>query len=585
MENDKRSQAVKMMAERMRTSPVPWPRTARPDSVRTITSGPPGMAVPLAYYALEREDQMETTRFQCRAYMAETADLLLNTVNCVFSAWLVPALANDRFGGSLDAFNRAYMGQPEMDGSQIPFIATQAYSTGTVRPFYQALGLHAPANNTQCNNDVMEAYRQIFKYRCQQRSEALWEAVAPEYDNAGGGLVPAFFDNPQMAMIKPSFDVGATEGIVPLSVVGTSLAVSGIGLSTVGTQQNNDYRQTDQTSFNPGGQIDHSGTNNVGIKLKNIAGTFFPDVTAELQQDGITVSLANIEMAKQTQAWARVRSQYSALSDDDMIDLLMSGVNLPTLAMAKPQLIDRKSVPFGMVQRFSSEAASLDVSATRGVAGADLTLRTPVLNTGGIVMILAEVVPEQFWERSADYHLLRTNTTRRPDRLLDEIDPQAIEVVENYHADVKHTDPTGIFGYAPLNHGFVRKRFNIGGKFHRTDPLAPFDENRNRIWASEPVDPTLSKEFYLATDLPEDIFLQQTVDNFEFSGAGDAVISGLTFIGPMLREATGDYQSIIDRVDDDRIEIPSVLEDQTETPAAPATEPVAEPAQQEEAKA
>uniref|UniRef100_UPI0013B3E98E hypothetical protein n=1 Tax=Escherichia coli TaxID=562 RepID=UPI0013B3E98E len=36
-----------------------------------------------------------------------------------------------------------------------------------------------------------------------------------------------------------------------------------------------------------------------------------PDVFAEMQQNGITVSLSNIEMARKTQAFAKLRQQYN----------------------------------------------------------------------------------------------------------------------------------------------------------------------------------------------------------------------------------------------------------------------------------
>jgi len=565
--NTEYGSAVKAMTERLRTAPVPWPRTARPDMFRTVTSGDAGKAVPLAFIPLDRGDAIETTRVQCRAYMEETANLLINTVNATFSAWLVPKLAFDRFDGSRDALDRAFMKKPEKDGSTIPWIATHA---ATGKPIYQAAGLHA---DSVVNTDYAEAYDKIFEYRCKQRSEALWTTVSNTVGN--GQLHAAFFDNPQMAIVKPSFDVGATEGIVPLNVVGSQMPVQGIQMAGPTVSGNPAWLSKDATEVRI-----NQGASEITFAMSGIY--------AELEEQGITVSLANIEMAKKTQAWSRVRNQYSGIDDDDLIDLLMSGLRIPEMANAMPMLIDRKKVPFGMTQRYSTESANLDVSATRGSTGTELTVRTPLVETGGVVVIMVEVIPEQFWERSKDYHLSSDNDTRLPDRLVDELDPQAISVVTNEHADVAHSDPDGIFGYAPLNHERVRRRFNIGGKFFRPDPNAAWDENRNRLWTSEPVDPTLSKEFYLATDLNEDIFLQQTVDNFEFSAAGDCLISGLTFIGPQLREATGDYQHILDRIDTGRIEQDpavasdlSVIEEEAEKVETPETET---PAKESEAE-
>jgi len=533
MQNLKGTTAM-AMTERLNTQPVRFPRIARPDVVRTVTSGKAGFAQPLAFIPLEREDALETTMCQVRAYMDETSGLLMNTVYAVFTAYFVPRLAFDRFDGSMDALNRADKKKAERDGVTLDFIKSMPFGTaGSIDPLFVAAGLHATADDATVSADYYEAYQKVFEFRCRQRSEALWESVKDDYTT---GLVPAFFDNPQMAMVKASFDTAQMEGEVPLT-----LAEAKIPLVSIGSRGlDGDPQQFAPSSPNLPPEID--STRNWG-----------QDIYAELEENGITVTLANIEMAKQTQAWARVRNQYSGIDDDDLVDLLMSGVSVPTISQAKPMLIDRVKVPFGMTQRFSTEANNLDVSATRGVAGATLKLRTPQANSGGIVVVQVECVPEQFWERSSDYLFLRDNDTRRPDRLLDSLDPQAVEIVENSHFDTRHTDPNGVGGYAPLNHGHVRRRFNLGGKFYKSDPTAPWSEDRNRVWASEPVDPQLSKEFWLTTDLTQDIFLQTTGDNYEFSLAADCRISGNTFIGPQLREATDDYDTIMERIDTARI--------------------------------
>lgn len=553
------------LGERLRTTPVSYPPMARPDMFSTVTSGKAGMAMPLGFIPLLREDWMETSNVRCMAYMDETAELLINSVNCVFSAYAVPRLAFDRFEGSMDALNRADMKKQEKDGSTIPFYDAMPYGTaGNPNPFFVAAGLHAGSDTATVNADYWEAYKKVFEYRCRQRSEALWAAVQDDYTSPQ--LLPAFFDNPQMGVVKPSFDSGQLEGIVPLTVVAGEMPVRSVGSVRSATAAPNDYVGPGSDSQTPPPAPD--GVFNWANK-----------VWAELAEDGITVSLANIEMAKETQAFARVRNMYSGIDDDALVDLLMSGVEVPHQYLSKPILLDRRSVPFGMTQRYSSDADALEVSATRGVAGATLRLRVPRMNTGAVVVVICEVVPEQFWERSKDYHFLAADTDRRPDRLLDQLDPQAVEIVENAHADVRHSDPEGIFGYAPLNHAYVRRRFNVGGKFFKPDPAAPWSQDRNRIWASEPVDPTLSKEFFLATDLPDEIFMSSNEDNFEFSAAGQCRIVGNTFIGPLLREATDDYQSIIDRIDTGRIDgtpvaqlAEQVIEDVDQPEAATAAE-------------
>lgn len=535
--------------QRLQTMPQQWPRTLRPDMMHTVTSGNAGYAIPLGCMELLREDALETTPVRARVYMQETAELLLNTVHTVFSAYMVPKLAFDRFkdgngNPSMDSLNRAYLGQEEADGSTIPYVENIPYSSdGTdagVFEFYKAAGMHAPSADALVNADYAEAYWQVFEFRCKQRSEALWESVKNAY--AAGSLLPAFFDNPQMSMVKASFDDAMLDGEVPLNVVNSRMDVrtDAANAGHVSVLNANDergrLRASDNVYFNTPGSDDA------------VAALY-----TEMSANGITVSVANIELGRELAAWARVRQQYEGLEDDAIIDLLMAGMSIPSQFNAQPMLLARHRVPFGMTQRYSTEAANLDVSATKGVCGADFNIRCPRVSGGGVIIVQAEVMPEQFWERSKDYHFLRTNADRRPDRLLDELDPQAVEVVENLHADVRHTDPTGLFGYAPLNHEYVRKRFNLGGKFHKVDPNEAWKQDRNRIWASEPIDPQLSKEFFLATDLPQDVFIATTEDTLEFSLVANGNISGLTFIGERLRESTGQYQAIEDRVDLSRI--------------------------------
>lgn len=536
------------LAERLKTEPVTYARTVRPDMVFTATSGKAGKSIPLAFIPLAREDAVETSRFQVRAYMDETAELLLNPVYCTFYAYCVPKLAFDRYEGDFMALTRSYMGEPERDDTVIPWIEGDAYGTaGTPKELYKAAGLHAGSDTATVNSDYIEAYEKVFEFRCRQRSEALWAAVEADVDGSGD-LLPAFFDNPQMAMIKPSFDSQMLDGEVPITLTDTKVALQNVYTRTAAAVSS--ASPVDGTDVGAG-----VGSSNYSeVFLRRVSSAASSDVMeelyGELAEQGLSMTVANIDLARETAAWAKVRSQYSGIDDDSLIDLLMSGIRVPEQYLTKPMLLARQRVPFGMTQRYSTDADALEVSATKGVAGTNLTVRCPQIGPGGVIVIMAEVVPGQFWERSKDYFFLSDNDTRRPDRLLDQLDPQAVEVVENEHFDVRHSDPNGIGGYGPLNHMWVRRRYNLGGKFHKTDPSAPWNENRNRVWASEPVDPTLSKEFWLATDLPDEIFISNSAeDNFEFSLAGQAQISGLTYLAPALREQGQDYEAIMARVD------------------------------------
>jgi len=64
----------------------------------------------------------------------------------------------------------------------------------------------------------------------------------------------------------------------------------------------------------------------------------FPGIFAELESKGIILTLANIEMAKKTAAFAEIRRQMKGLDDDHIIDLLMAGIRVPDVQLAQPIL-------------------------------------------------------------------------------------------------------------------------------------------------------------------------------------------------------------------------------------------------------
>jgi predicted Rdx family selenoprotein len=209
----------------------------------------------------------------------------------------------------------------------------------------------------------------------------------------------------------------------------------------------------------------------------------------------------------------------------------------------------------GYNQRYATDAANLDTSVTNGYATVDLNLRTPQMNTGGVIMITAEIVPEQMWERKKDYYLYNTSADNLPNYLRDYLDPEKVSVVKNDHLDVLHTTPNGTFGYAPLNHEFQRDMVNVGGKYYRPANDA-FDEDRAKIWTVETTNPTLSDDFYLVSSLHKKVFSDQVADSFEITCISDVEITGNTVFGEGLIEAdtTSDYEAITAEVDSARID-------------------------------
>jgi hypothetical protein len=528
--------------------PIPAQRTLRRDELRVLTSGDAGKILPLAYVPLLREDAVQRGQLRISVQMQETAETILNGIHCNAYVHFIPFLAFERFNG-MDALNRSYMGEPEREGeSPIPFVHSAPFGAHGSNEIYKCLGLHAdPA--TPVNTAVLEAYNCLVNFRRRERSQSL-----PQRGLYTTTLARAMWHHTHMRHLVPDFDQARLEGEVPLTVTAARLPVSGLAVATTGTPT------ADMTSIawsgntpNPTGL--RMGSAQMGIAVQ--ATTEIPQVFAELQDNGITVSLANIEMAKKTAAFARMRERYQGYDDDFLVDLLMQGVRVPEAAMSQPILLAHRHNLMGYAKRYATDAANLDQSVTVGETSLDLTFRTPPMNTGGVILVTVEITPEQLFERHKDYFLHAGTAGDFPNFLRDYLDPEKVSVVSNDHVDVDHSDPSGLFGYAPLNHQWQRTGPRIGGKFYRPTVDASFDEDRQRIWSLEVADPDLTEDFWLVTGLHKKIFADTVADSFELLATGGAVISGLTVFGAGLTEATDDYDAVMAKVDQTRIEKPA----------------------------
>ena len=534
------------------TSPIATRKSLRIDDKRVLTSGNAGKILPIAAVPLLREDGVRSGRMRVTIEMMETAELLMNGVYCDVKAFFVPFLAFERFNG-MDQLNRSYKGEPEIEGgNHVPFI-TNAAAGWEARDseIMRTLGCHSKVG-AKPNLAYIEAYNTIVNFRRKARSKHL--TLRTETD---GTLAEAFWHHTAMKHIVPDFDQALIDGEVPLNVVQARMPVSGIG-----TQSGNATGvEVGITGLRESAGLGNSTNYPYSVRASEDDTFLFvktnnsgrPDVFAEMEQNGITVSLSNIEMAKQTAAFARLRTMYQGLDDDYIIDLLMSGVRVPEQAMRQPMLLDSKQVLMGYSQRYATDGSNLSKSATNGASACDLVMRLPPMNTGGVIMVTVEITPEQMFERQKDYFLYTQSVAEWPDYVRDYLDPEKVDVVANNHVDVDHSDPDATFGYAPLNHQWQRQLVNIGGKYYRPEVDASFDEDRQKIWAVETVDPTLTEDFYLCTSMHQKVFADTEADAFEIMARGRFEITGNTVFGAALREATDDYDSIMAQVDQDRI--------------------------------
>jgi len=553
------------MTEMIPNSPIAVQKSVRTAKGRVLTSGDAGKILPLKYEWLHREDGVRSGKVRLNVEMMETSEMLMNGVGVTLYAHFVPMLAFDRFNGSMDELNRSYKKENGAAGSVVPFFeknklfrpltndeanlpdassydTVNYYDSSTdTNVFYQTMGIHTQATNL--NSTIVEAYNAIINHRRKARSKSL--PLRNAFDHR---LADAFWINNGMQNIVPDYDQNLIDGQVTLAGLTFQAPIKAPkyrGDTIVGTasSNNSDTNQHLAPAMSGADIIDEGDL------------YLFEDIYAELSTGGnATMSLADIDQARKTAAFAKLRAKYDGISSEHVIDLLMSGIRVPEEALKQPILLGRQRAMIGFNKRYATDGANLDKSATNGMATIDMSIRTPAMNTGGVIMITAEIVPEQLWERKKDYFLYTTDPDTLPNYLSDFLDPEKTDVVKNDHADVNHATPDGTFGYAPLNHMWMRDAVNVGGKYYRPADDA-FDEDRAKIWTAEQTSPSLNEDFYLCSNLHKKVFSDQVSDSFEITCLSDMQIVGNTVFGAALQEtdATSDYDTITSQVDSSRI--------------------------------
>lgn len=541
---------MRNLTETLKVTPLSVPKSVRRDMTRALTSCKAGKIVPVAYVPLLREDRVSRGNYRIRVDMMETVETLLNAINVTAYAHFVPHLAFERFEGSLDLLNRSYKGEPAYEGGPvIPWYESRPYQNGTWKEIHNTLGIHW-REGKPINESLVEAYNCLVNYRYKARSNRL-----PQRDPLWGTLAQCFWKNGAMNNIVPDFDQAMIDGELDLNLVGNA-PVRGIGVAATGGTPlgaTTQIAETDRPFYEPPDDTVWEGTDS-NVFFEH-GGDYIPRIYAELANQNIRLTLSNIEMAKKTAAFAKLRQQYAGVDDDALIDMLMEGIRVPDAMLAQPILLDRKSTIIGYSTRHATDSGNLDKKVTVGETLLDLNIRTPAMNTGGIILITLEIVPEQLFERQRDAFLAVNATGSAedlPQHVRDYADPEKVSIVPKLHVDVEHSDPDGVFGYAPLNYEWQRNIPRIGGKFKRRIG-DPFVEDRQRIWSVDTVDPDLTEDFYLVPSLTYDVFADTLADPFEVTTIGGCTIVGNTVFGKGLQESNGDYDAIAEQVDDTRI--------------------------------
>lgn len=540
-------------------SPVKYPRSKRNHPVMHLSSFMPGVAHPVAFVPMFREDSL-VGQMTGMVEMLETKEILMNKVRARFTAWCVPFLAADRFKGSRDELDLSYMGKASLSGAGvIPFMQNTPLPVGGAAavPLYKAAGLHGNAGD-QINTFLAEAYNQIFNTRCDAMSDKL---VHRELDDTT--LAPAFWHHRQFPHIVADFAQATMEGKAAIDVVESKLPVKGIGLHTrgaaatlTGLKETGGGTRTTTGWVALGaedGPATAAGTAVLGVEAGTGVSANFPSIYAEMQAHGLEISLAGLEEARKLQVWAEMRAGYGKEIDDEyIIDMMMQGLTVPDQHLKRPFQIAEQITTFSQAKRYATDSGNLEDSAVSGVAAFNMRLRVPRISTGGLVVVLCEVLPDQLWERQKDWFFHtrpkdgRAGHVYWPDAERDFLDREKVDVVYNEDIDISHANPTAHFGYDPMNAKFNRGAMAVGGKFHRPAVTTPEDQARQRLYAIEGANPALTTSFFIASPgtVHTKPWLDDALDVFEIAAEGRFVLTGNTQFGGKLIEETENYEIV-----------------------------------------
>lgn len=524
-----------MNMQRQSTAPLDLDRTLRKHDTPLLAKLSPGLAVPIAQAGMLREDAVNAGQLTAVFTMSETAEILINPVHVKVEAWMVPFQAFERFNGR-DEFEASYAGQPFRDGEPVtPFIETMSRGVEGDHPVLDALGLHA-ASDRDVSTMQLEAYNLIINHRNKNLSPDL-----PERTRLDSSFAPAQREIGRHRNIVPNFDQAAMDGAVDIELLNQGqVPVTGIGVNNGFSAQVNPtvIKETD------GDEIYDIHYGSIDATYMRADGNGRPMVYVNLEDAQARFSLANIEKAKNMQFFAQLRKKFAGHDDDWIIENLMNGLNMPEKMFDHPIYMGSEMSAFLFNKRYSSDSQNLDESVVHGVTQLSMQFATPRIPTGGVIMFIAEVQPEMLFERQTDPFFVTTDVDQYPQFQRDFFDEQQVDVVLNEDIDSAHTGVGGLFGYTYMNSKWNVEGPRIGTGYFQPEPSAVFDEDRNRIWDTSPSDPTLGDDWYLTTDVNQDVFEYTDGEPYEVSGRLQMIASGLTVFGRPLIEGDGDYEKI-----------------------------------------
>lgn len=559
---------------RQSTTPVSFNRTVRRDTAVTMTSGRAGVVQPVGFFPLFPGDSA-SGRVGLDLQLKEMPKPLLNGVHANFQAWFVPKSSHPQFPGR-DELMHAMTGEKikslgAADRDPPPFYTVldgSPVTTAAASDFFKRLGLHIPTG-AKINTDLLDAFSVIYNFRLAAHSSRLERRKYASEDLAAAcALPPAFWPSSRLSRVVPDYERALVVGTLDLDIVAGQVPLSGdplirlvpdssgASLLRAASSGRASLGALRSEGTNAGRNLSHSsgGANTGSHAVIDPAGQWeinMAELFGNMVGTSIGTTLADIDKARTTQAFAKLRTAYAGNdatgfdNDDTIVALLLQGINVPADQFKRPWLLDSRRVPVGFAERFATDAANLDQSVTLGRASAQLSLNVPMQDVGGVVIFTVELLPERVDERMSDEWIMSTQFGDLPNALRDVQRIEPVDLVLNRRIDAKHTSPDGLYGYEPMNDRWNRDFTRLGGDFYMETPGGGWTENRSTIWQTEIVDPAFSGTHYLApAPFPHDVFADQNADAFELVCRHLVTISGNTQIGDVLAENGDDYDAI-----------------------------------------
>jgi len=530
----------------------------RPDSAVIMTSGRAGVVNYLGYVAVLPGESV-AGKVGVDIKLAEMPKPLINAVVANIQAWCVPKGAFPQFPGR-DEVMHAMTGEVikslgTADRTPPAFFQTitgASLVTAVGSDMFKQLGLHVPSGAT-INVDLIDAFNLVYNFRLAAHSSRLTRRKYASEDIAlATTLPPAFWPSGRFAHVVPDYEQALVQGSLDLDILAGVLPVKGIAGMGTETSGSETVYETGASTPSVWTRYYDGANTNAGQRVKVKAlDNGYADVTVPLSGQTLTVTLNDIDKARIAQAYAKLHAAYAGNdttgfdNDATMVALLMQGISAGPEMDQRPFLLDSKRVGVGFAERFATDAANLDDSVTVGRAQATLSLNTPKLPFGGVIVYTVEVLPERIDERQSDEWTLCTAFDDLPNPLRDIQRTLPVDLVLNRRLDAKHTSPSGLYGYEPMNAKWKRDATRMGGAFYQATPGAVITENRMGLWQTDIVNPTFTGTHHLApVPFPHDVFADTLAPAFEVVARHVCTIVGNVQFGDVLTEANDDYAAV-----------------------------------------